>query len=184
MAKDKLKNVKKTIAFIKTSLDEMISHDVLPIVVCIGSDLAIGDSLGPLTGTLLKAATKGLPCSIYGSLDDRVDATNLEYIKCVLEYNHLGAPIIAIDAAVGDPEDVGCVKVKKEPLYPGKGANKDIDCIGDISIMGIVAQKGVGLILGNIRLSLVYSMAQIIAKAVSAFLKERLKEKNLLPKNT
>ena len=34
----------------------------LPVVLCIGSDLAIGDSLGPIVGSMLKYKTQGLNC--------------------------------------------------------------------------------------------------------------------------
>ena len=38
-----------------------------PVIVCIGSDLAIGDSLGPVTGSLLKHKTQGLNAYVYGT---------------------------------------------------------------------------------------------------------------------
>ena len=37
----------------------------LPIIICIGSDLSIGDSLGPTIGTTLQGKLQGLNCFIY-----------------------------------------------------------------------------------------------------------------------
>ena len=37
-----------------------VRGEELPVVLCIGSDLAIGDSLGPIVGSMLKYKTQGL----------------------------------------------------------------------------------------------------------------------------
>ena len=84
------------------------------------------------------------------------------------------ARIIAVDAAVGSEGDIGLIKVSDTPLFPGAGANKKLGSIGDISVMGIVAEKSVlnyGL-LNTTRLNLVYSMAEIISDGLSSLLWE------------
>ena len=40
-------------------------NDKPPVVVCIGSDLAIGDSLGPIVGSILKQKTVGYPLFLF-----------------------------------------------------------------------------------------------------------------------
>ena len=45
-----------------------------PVVVCVGSDLAIGDSLGPICGSMLKYKTQGLNVFLYGTLSAPVTA--------------------------------------------------------------------------------------------------------------
>ena len=146
-----------------------------PVIVCIGSDLAIGDSLGPLVGSMLKYKTQGMQVFIYGTLTAPVTAKEIKYIRTFLKETHAGSQVIAIDAAVGATGDIGLIKCTDAPLYPGAGAQKKLGAIGDISIMGIVAEKSVtnyGL-LNTTRLNLVYSMSEILSDAVASVLWNR-----------
>ena len=146
-----------------------------PVVVCIGSDLAIGDSLGPIAGSMLKYKTQGLNFFLYGTLAAPVTAKEIRYLRTFLKETHRGSQIVAIDAAVGDKGDIGLIKLSDKPLLPGAGANKKLGAVGDISIMGIVAEKSLtnyGL-LNTTRLNLVYTMSEIISDAVAALLWNR-----------
>ena len=58
-----------------------------PVVVCVGSDLAIGDSLGPVTGSLLKYKTQGVNCFLYGTLAAPVTAKEIKYLRSFLKKN-------------------------------------------------------------------------------------------------
>ncbi len=146
-----------------------------PVVVCVGSDLAIGDSLGPITGSLIKYKTQGVHCFLYGTLAAPVTAKEIKYMRSFLKKTHPDSQILAIDAAVGEKGDIGVIKITDSPLFPGAGANKQLGSIGDISILGIVAEKSAGNygILNSTRLNLVYTMAEIISEAVAAILWER-----------
>ncbi len=146
-----------------------------PVVVCIGSDLAIGDSLGPITGSMLKYKTQGLGIFVYGGLAAPITAKEIKYMRTFLKETHAGSQIIAVDAAVGAEGDIGLIKTLDAPLFPGAGANKKLGAIGDISIMGIVAEKSVANygLLNTTRLNLVYSMAEIVSDALSALLWNR-----------
>ena len=146
----------------------------LPVVLCIGSDLAIGDSLGPIVGSMLKYETQGLNCFLYGTLSAPVTAKEIKYMRTFLRETHRGRKVIAVDAAVGSEGDIGLIKVNDAPLFPGAGANKKLGSIGDLSVMGIVAEKSLlsyGL-LNTTRLNLVYSMAEIISDGLSSLLWE------------
>jgi len=146
----------------------------LPVVLCIGSDLAIGDSLGPIVGSMLKYKTQGLNCFVYGTLAAPVTAKEIKYMRTFLRETHRGKQVVSIDAAVGNEGDIGLIKINDSPLFPGAGANKKLGSIGDISVMGIVAEKSLmnyGL-LNTTRLNLVYSMAEIISDGLSSLLWE------------
>ena len=146
-----------------------------PVIVCIGSDLAIGDSLGPLTGSMLKYKTQGLNAFLYGTLTSPVTAKEIKYIRSFLKETHRNSQIVAIDAAVGEKGDVGLIRLSDSPLFPGAGANKRLGSVGDISIMGIVAEKSFSNygLLNTTRLNLVYTMSEIISDAVSTLLWNR-----------
>ena len=140
-----------------------------PVILCIGSDLAIGDSLGPVAGTMLKK--KGYPGAVYGTLKNPVTAREVKYVNDFLRKTHPGAPVIAIDAAVGEETDIGLIKVTDGALKPGSGANKRLGKVGDISILGIVANRTAFSysVLNLTRLNMVYGMAEAVSDAIMSF---------------
>ena len=146
-----------------------------PVIVCIGSDLAIGDSLGPITGSMLKFKTQGLNIFLYGTLSAPVTAKEIRYMRTFLQETHEGSQVIAIDAAVGSEGDIGLIKLSDTPLQPGAGANKRLGELGDMSIMGVVSEKSIANygLLNTTRLNLVYTMSEIISDGIAALLWER-----------
>lgn len=155
-----------------------------PVVVCVGSDLAIGDSLGPITGSMLKFKTQGLNVFLYGTLAAPVTAKEIRYMRSFLSETHKGSQVLVIDAAVGAEGDIGLIKINDSPLKPGAGANKQLGSLGDISILGIVAEKSIANygLLNTTRLNLVYTMAEIISDGVSAVLWERASRQKISEK--
>lgn len=154
-----------------------------PVIVCVGSDLAVGDSLGPLVGSMIKHKTQGLGVFVYGTLGSPITAKEIKYLRPFLRDTHPLAQVIAVDAAVGEQGDIGLIKLLDKPLLPGAGAQKKLGALGDLSIMGIIAEKSLANygLLNTTRLNLVYSMAQIISDALSQVLWNRavLHEKSL-----
>lgn len=143
-----------------------------PVILCIGSDLAIGDSLGPIAGTMLRHAKESGHAYVYGTLRSPVTAKEIKYLKCFLQETHPYSKVIAVDAAVGESSELGLIKLSDSPLRPGSGANKRLGAIGDISVLGIVGERaGFSYSMLNLtRLHLVYSMAERIAGALACFL--------------
>lgn len=143
-----------------------------PIILCIGSDLSVGDSLGPVTGTKIKEKLVGLNCYVYGTLSKPITAHEIKYLNDFLKSTHPECPIIAIDAAVGLAGDIGLIKVSKKSMKPGSGANKKLSKVGDISIMGIVAEKSVFnySLFSATRLNIIYKMSEIIAEGVTNYI--------------
>ena len=106
-----------------------------PVILCIGSDLSVGDSLGPVTATKLKQQLAGLNCYVYGTLAKPITAHEVKYMNDFLRLTHPASPIIAIDAAVGNAGDIGLIRVAGRGLRPGSGANKRLAKVGDVSVM-------------------------------------------------
>ena len=112
------------------------------IVICIGTDRATGDALGPLVG-------------------DYILAHNTTYqVAGTLQY--------PVHASLGMSKDMGLVTLTNSHLFPGKGVNKKLPAIGDMSITGIVNLSGhTGAnLLQNTRLYTVKQMAEYIGKAL------------------
>lgn len=126
-----------------------------PIVcLCIGSDRATGDSLGPLVGQSLlgwkehslerknfsydkKRALKSM-LFVYGTLNHPVHAMNLSDTIIQIYQDHADPFIVAIDASLGVKKHIGYVTLGNGPLFPGIGVGKQLPAIGNIHITGIV----------------------------------------------
>ncbi len=154
-----------------SALTKMHKKTAPPVILCVGSDLVLGDSLGPLIGTLLVKAN--VPAYVYGNLSFPITAKEVNYAKDYLKKTHPKSSVIAIDAAVGASEDVGIIRVLERGIKPGLGVNKNLKNVGDYSIIGVVAEKSIdNYKLFNItRLNLIYKMAEQIASGVVEHLK-------------
>lgn len=146
-----------------------------PVILCVGSDLAIGDSLGPIAGTLLRQSGAASRCFVYGTLRSPVTAKEIKYLREFLRQTHPASKVVAVDAAVGETTELGLIKLSDTPLRPGSGANKRLGEVGDVSVLGIVGERqGFSYSALNLtRLSLVFGMAQKIAGALGGYLAKR-----------
>lgn len=153
------------------------------IILCIGTDRSTGDCLGPLVGHKLRDI-KIENVHVFGSLDEPVHAKNLSsYLNKLKSFQN--PFVIAIDACLGKVDRIGYINIKDGPLYPGAGLNKKLPSIGDISITGVVNVGGFMevMVLQNTRLSLVMSMANIIAGGIRHNLWKH-RSNNLMPQSS
>ncbi len=153
------------------ALAKLNPNNRTPLFICVGSDLVLGDSLGPLVGTMLKK--KKVQSYIYGTLNFPITAKEIEYVKTYLTGMHPNTISIAIDAAVGGADEIGLIKINNKGLKPGLGLNKNLDVIGNISIMGVVAEKTSNnyQLFNLTRLNLIYKMAECIVDGIEAYIK-------------
>lgn len=146
-------------------LTEAIAMQRPVVFLCIGSDRATGDSLGPFIGQQLlerehykikkeeairsshslfhafwmpqKTTPKG-DSIVFGTLHKPVHAVNLAQTISHI-YSHLKNPyLVAIDAALGSRNHIGAVTLASGSLLPGIGVNKQLPSVGDVHITGIV----------------------------------------------
>ena len=135
------------------------------VFLCIGTDRATGDALGPLVGSYL--LKNGLE-NVYGTVDEPVHAENLRYYIEFINKKYENSFIIAVDASLGKSEQIGGINIWKGPLHPGSGVAKVLGSVGDISITGVVNKMTINPMfqLQNTRLSWVINMAEVIGKAI------------------
>jgi len=131
------------------------------VAVCIGSDRATGDSLGPLVGSML--TWNGFTGKVLGTLEQPVHAGNLDEALLLVEGR--GVTVLGVDACLGTKKEVGTIIVSRGSLKPGLGVKKQLPPVGDLHIAGVVNVGGFmeHLVLQNTRLNLVIKMAQAIA---------------------
>jgi len=154
----------------------LAANNANPVILCIWSDLSVGDSLGPVTGTKLKEKLKNLNCYVYGTLAKPITAHEVKYMNEFLRQTHPSSPIIAVDAAVGLAGDIGLIRLAKGAIKPGSGANKKLSKVGDISVMGIVAEHSVFnySLFSATRLNIIYKMAEIISEGICSYILENI----------
>lgn len=163
----------KTAAYeLGCTLSELIKEHMLLnksiIFLCIGSDRATGDCLGPIIGYKLSKHKKFHNYYVYGTLAEPVHAKNLQDTIDLIYQTHEDAFIIAIDASLGKSDHIGYITLGEGPLKPGAGVDKNLPEVGDIFITGIVNFSGFldNMLLQTTRLNVVMSMADQICLAI------------------
>lgn len=147
------------------------------VLVCIGSDRATGDCLGPIVGQKLSILQNRLNKKrfhLYGTLEKPVHAKNLETTVAFIKSFHPDALVVAIDASLGVMEHVGCITLGEGALCPGIGVDKNLPAVGDIFITGIVNLSGFGgqMLLQTTHLNLVMQLADFISVGIRRCLRE------------
>ncbi len=135
------------------------------VLICIGSDRATGDCLGPIIGYKL-AYYHNYHFAVYGTLESPVHAKNLEETIAFIKKKYKDPLIIAVDASLGAKSHIGYVTLMESGLHPGIGVDKELPVVGDISITGIVNLSGMvsQVLLQTTRLHTVMQMADFIAQ--------------------
>lgn len=113
---------------------QKIEGDKKVIIACIGTDKNIGDSYGPLVGTLLNDVELD-NIIVYGTLKDPIHALNVDKINEEISIKHKDDFIIAIDACLSKKEQIYNIKYRTSPVYPGKGMDKKLKPVGQASIV-------------------------------------------------
>lgn len=137
------------------------------IFLCVGTDRSTGDSLGPLVGYKLKFFSRD-GINIYGNLEQPIHAKNITDSIQNIKSTYDNPYIIAIDASLGNIQNVGKIILENRPINPGAALNKDLPPVGDLSITGIVNMYGnlEFMILQNTRLNVVMQQAEIISQGI------------------
>lgn len=144
---------------------QLMSHlDKNTAIICIGTDKCIGDSLGPLVGTLL--TSNFFPLPVYGNLNHPIHALNIDTELCHIYKKFDNSNLIGIDACLGDEKDIGQIRIRDYALNPGKGVGKNLPKVGTTSIIGIVDSSNDSnvFLAKSIRLSFIMNMAKTISR--------------------
>ncbi|MGI5883281.1 MAG: spore protease YyaC [Dethiobacteria bacterium] len=160
---------KSSVTFIHT-LSTLLNDIPRPasdlLILCIGSDRSTGDSLGPLVGSMLKTYSIR---NIIGTLSEPVHALNIEQKIASIEIDYSSPIILAIDASLGQKENIGSVEIGSGTVKPGAAVQKKLPAIGDLYITGIVNVGGYMefMVLQSTRLNLVIRLARFISWGIS-----------------
>lgn len=135
------------------------------IIVCIGTDKCIGDSVGPLVGSFL--TKEDFPYPVIGTLDFPTHAVNIDKVLDDAYNTYKNHFVIAVDACIGHKDAIGDIQIKLGPVHPGKGVGKTLPQVGDISIVAAVDTIDNCDIFSmrSIRLSFIMNISEVIKDA-------------------
>ena len=144
-----------------------------PVYMCIGTDKVFSDSLGPRVGSLLNEQM-ATPDFVYGMVAANITAENLAACHDLIRRLHPDSQIIVIDAAVGTEDQIGSVQISDGGITPGAATNKNLPQVGDLGIVGIVAERGMADFYtpSSSKEKLVNRVATFIADAIVAAQKQ------------
>ena len=113
------------------------------IFLCIGTDKIIGDAFGPIVGQKLKNVMGNLKnVKIIGDLETPIIYQDIEKIEREVYKSYEKPYIICIDAALSKTITNGQIILEKNSMRIGSVLGKKEKEIGNLSIKGVVAQKG------------------------------------------
>ncbi|MBQ2894325.1 MAG: spore protease YyaC [Clostridia bacterium] len=110
------------------------------IVLCIGTEKVVADSIGPRVGSLLNE-NMPQPIFVYGMQGANIHAQNIAKAVEIIKQLHPNRPLLVVDAAVGEQSQIGRVQLSFGNISPGAATNKHLGKVGDVSIVGIVAHR-------------------------------------------
>lgn len=115
-----------------------------PVFVCIGSNKIVDDSLGAITGELLKKYYK-INASVFGMIDSPLVGNNLKQKLQKIKSENMDKLVVVIDACVGRLEHLYDITLNKCSINIDY-QNLNLK-IGDVSISAITYVKGINSLL-------------------------------------
>lgn len=142
------------------------------IFLGIGTDRLIGDAFGPLVGSRLATLFRGADrLNVIGTLDNTVCLCNINETIQNIRNTYTNPFIVAIDAALSTPSQIGSIVVSDGGVCLGSSLNRQSVTVGDMSIKGIVGRNCRNanqnmMILQNVPLSRVVNMAEVVSTGI------------------
>ena len=111
------------------------------VFVCIGTPRIIGDSFGPLVGTVLKKLLeKNHKVTVIGDLRNCITYEDIKKKMFSINSNHTKSLIIVIDSALAQRSNIGKIYIQKRGLKYAESLKKANEVIGNISIKAVVGE--------------------------------------------
>jgi len=159
-----LQLLEKKVYRLMSEMNEDFQRDT--VFLCVGTDRATGDCLGPLVGTRLQSLSPAI--NLFGTLEKPSHAVNLQTVMDEIKVRFVNPLVIAVDASLGSPDRIGFINLRPVGLKPGTALNKVLPIVGDFHISAVVNVGGYleQMVLQNTRLYGVYMMAELIARSL------------------
>ena len=111
------------------------------VILCVGTNKLIGDSVGPIVGQKLARLLKNKQnVWIYGNTKRNLNLKNAKQILKQIQITHKQAFVITIDAALGPKEMIENTWIGSGIVKIGEALDKQIQYFSNITIKGIVGE--------------------------------------------
>lgn len=147
-------------------LKNVINKDT--IIVCVGTDRCIGDSFGPIMGSMLQNSSLGL--TVYGTVENPIHALTINQAMFEIAELFPDREVFGIDAAVG--ENVECFSIKPNGIRPGAALGKILPVVGSSSVKFIVAETAREAQV-DIRLNTVLCACGVLFSSIARIIREQ-----------
>ena len=150
------------------------------VFICIGTNKIVGDSLGPITGEMLKRNLERRNIKIFGDLSNNVNTHNITQKIAYIKRCYDNPYIISIDSALSETIVPETVYILKTGMIPGSALKKNLSRIGNASIKGIVGKDEKNLIKNYYNLAKAdYRLVLRLSKNISKIIINSIKFLNL-----
>lgn len=146
------------------------------IILCIGTDKIVGDSVGPIIGSNLKKLENEY-IKIYGTIINNLDFSNAKSVVEKIYINYKKPFIITIDAALSKEKREGEIYVSNGYIKIGNALEKSICFYSNINIKCVVGKynkldkKDNINILNNVPKEQIYNIVEIVVNGMENILK-------------
>lgn len=111
------------------------------LILCIGTNKVVGDSIGPMVGESLLELLKYKPnVKIYGSMKEPLSFANTKQVLKEILIKYKQPFIITIDAALGKEEMIERIIVGRGNIKIGASLGRDASCNSHINIKAVVGK--------------------------------------------
>ena len=141
-----------------------LGFNLEPIFLCVGNSNLVADLFGPMCGEMLKNSNKTL--KVFGTLNSNVTSNNVNQVYKLIKQKYPLNPVVIIDSAVGEVEELGRVKFCFGGCFPAHKTNTTI--MGDFSFLGVVNTIGINdfMLLKSVKFNSVCNQANVCVSAV------------------
>lgn len=139
----------------------------LPIFLCVGNDKVVEDSLGAITGQLLKDFYK-TEAIIFGDCENPLVGERLKQTLNIISVHHFNKKIVVIDASIGELDYLHQISLNPFGTIIDFFNNNSRKKYGDISITAVTCVKGLNnlLFLPKEKKKIIFNMANFIANGI------------------
>lgn len=146
------------------------------VILCIGTNTIIGDSVGPIVGSNLEHMEND-NLKIYGNMKKTLNFSNAKNIINDIYRNYEKPYIITIDAALSSRKRVGEIILNKGYIKIGKALEKSICFYSNINIKCIVGRNMERVAENILELKRanqneIYKMSKIVSSGIENVLKK------------
>ena len=147
------------------------------IILCIGTDKIIGDSVGPIVGSKLKSIENEY-IKIYGTVGNNLDFLNTKKVVEEIYAKFENPFIITIDAALSKERETGEICISDGYIKVGNALDKSICFYSNINIKCVVGKyykldKKMNInTLKNVNKEEIYNMTEIVSNGIKSILEK------------